>query len=418
VEPGVTLWLLGAALAAAACLLAAETGCRWWLRRHSGYHVWPPRAKIEIRPDPEAFPDLDRRARFDVNADGERGSDVRADEAGLYRILAAGGSAVECFALDQPKSWPGTLERLLDVPESRLALGARRVHVGNIGHSGVGSAELDLILERVLPRYGPLDAMLIMVGTSDVYHWLEDGAAPSRPPACVPELLLFSRHPLQRFGWTPSTSALAEVARRLERLWLGRVQIRERAGAWCVPARRMRAQAKEVRSTMPDPAVMLDHFERHFHSLLRRARAHADRVLVVRQPWFEGAYTAEEASRFWHGGVGRPWKEKVSVYYSLEVVNRLLDLLDGRAAKVADALGVAHLNLRPRLTLGLRHYYDHDHLNPAGAAVVAQAVAAALLERAGEAGRGRAAPSPKSRTATAGPGHPGAVRVAPYQDRL
>ena len=34
---------------------------------------------------------------------------------------------------------------------------------------------------------------------------------------------------------------------------------------------------------MPDPGPMLDHFERHFGSAIRRAQAHADRVVVVRQ---------------------------------------------------------------------------------------------------------------------------------------
>jgi lysophospholipase L1-like esterase len=387
VEPGVTLGMVVAGLALPVVLVVAEVGCRWWLRRRSRYYVWPPRTRLEIRPDPEAFPELERRVRFDINADGERGGDVRDGEDGLHRILVAGGSAVECFALDQLTSWPGALERLLNSPDSLRALGARRVHVGNIGHSGVGSADLDLILERVLPQYGHLDALLIMVAASDVYHWLEDGAPQSCPPAPVPESMLFSCHPQQPFGWKPGAWALAEVARRLRRSWLGRVEIRERAGAWFTTARRMRAEAKELRRTVPDPGIVLGHFEHHFHRLVRRAKAHADRVLVVRQPWFEGDYTAEEAARFWHGGVGRPWKEPVSVYYSLEVVNRLLSLVDARAAKIADELGVAHLNLRPRLTLGLRHYYDHDHHTPAGAAVVAQTIAAALLERPASPGR-------------------------------
>ena len=141
----------------------------------------------------------------------------------------------------------------------------------------------------------------------------------------------------------------------------------------------MRAAANEVRTTMPDPTVVLDHFEHHYRQLIRRAKAHADRVLVVRQPWFEGEYTAEERAHFWHGGMGKPWKETVGVYYSLEVINRLLGIVDARAAEIAEDLGVTHLNLRPLLTLRLRHYYDHDHYTPAGAAVVGHAVAAALL---------------------------------------
>jgi hypothetical protein len=103
-------------------------------------------------------------------------------------------------------------------------------------------------------------------------------------------------------------------------------------------------------------------------------------VLVVRQPWFEGDYTAEAMAHFWHGGVGKPWKEAVGVYYGLDLINGLLGQVDARAVNVAEELGVTHLNVRPLLTQGLRHYYDHDHYTPAGAAVVASAVAAALLE--------------------------------------
>jgi lysophospholipase L1-like esterase len=371
-------WMLVLSFAAPA-LLVAELGCRWWIRRRTRYHVWPPGMRLETRLARDVFPELEPRVRFEINADGERAGEVVDDEDGLYRILVAGGSSVECFALDQPTSWPGVLERLLNTPDSLRALGARRVHVGNIGHSGVGSADLDLILERVLPQYRRLDAILVMVGASDIYHWLEDGAPPSSPPAAVPESLLFGCHPGQRFGWTPRAWAIAEVARRLRRAWLHPVEVKEHAGAWLARGRKMRAAAKEIRTTVPDPATVLDHFDRHFRRLLRRAMSHADRVLVVRQPWFEGDYTAEEAARFWHGGAGRPWRETVSVYYDLEVVNWLLDLVHARAATAADALGVPYLTLRPVLTRGLQHYYDHDHYTPAGAAVVAHTVAAAFL---------------------------------------
>jgi len=322
---------------------------------------------------------VERRVRFEINADGERGGDVPPrDTAGLFRVLVAGGSAAECFALDQPTSWPGMLERLLNDAGSLHTLGAHRVHVGNIAHSGVGSAELDLILERVLPQYGRLDAILIMVGASDVYHWLEEGV-PSQAPSTVPELSLFSCHPQQPFGWRPGETALAEVARRMRRSWLRPLEVKEQVGSWIVAARKMRAAAKEVLTSVPDPTPVLDHFERHFVQLVRRAQAYADRVLVLRQPWFENHYTAEETARFWHGGRGKAWKETISVYYSLDVVNHLLGLVDARVTKTATALGVQNLTLRPLLTQRLRHYYDHDHFTAAGAAVVAGAVAAALL---------------------------------------
>jgi len=375
----VTSWIMAGALVVVAALAVAELGSRWWLRHRSRYRVWPAHARMEILMDPDVSPELEPRCRFYVNGDGERGAEVRAGEPGLYRILVAGGSAVECFGLDQPSSWPGSLERLLNSPDALAALRARRVHVGNIGHAGVGSAELDLIFARVLPQYGHLDAILIMVAASDVYHWIEEGARPAHPPSVVPESLLFGEYPRQPFGWKPGMWALAEIARRVRRRWFHPREVKERAAAWFRAALRMRAEATDVRTTMPDAAVVVSNFEDHFRRLLRRARSKADRVLVVRQPWLEGTYSAEEQAHMWQGGVGRPWKDRVTLYYSLDVVNRLLELVDSRVARVADALGVQHLDLRSLLTGRLRHYYDHDHHTPAGAAVIARAVAAALL---------------------------------------
>lgn len=372
------LGLVVAALGGAAALLVVEAGCRWWVRR-SRYCVWPPWMRLEMRLPTDVFPELEPRVRFDINGDGERAGEVPRDGEGLYRVLATGGSAVECFALDQPTSWPSTLERLLNAPDSLRSLGARRVHVGNIGHSGVGGAELDLILERVLPFYRRVDVILIMVGASDVYHWIEEGAPASRPPSPIPELQLFANHPGRPFGWKPGESALADVARRLRRKWLRPLYVKERAGAWQAAGRKMRAQATDVIDTMPDATAMVTNFEQHFRRVVRRATSHADRVLVLLQPWFGGDYTPEEAGRFWHGGVGRPWKETVTTFYSLEVVNRLLDLVQSRAARVADELSVRYLDLRNVLTQRTRHYFDHDHFTPAGAAVVAQTVATALL---------------------------------------
>jgi lysophospholipase L1-like esterase len=359
-------------------LVIGEVGARWWVRHRSRYAVWPPGLRWELRLDPDVFPTRERRVRFEVNADGERGCDVGRDEHGLYRILAAGGSPVECLGLDQATSWPGALELLLSTPEALRALGARRVHVGSIGRSGIASQGLDAIFERVLPQYGHLALIVIMVGGNDVFNWLEDGAPPTLGRSSVPSGL-FSWSREMPFGWKPGEWALTAVARRQRRLWLRPLEARERVGAWYATARKMRQQAKDLRTTVPDPAVMVDDFQRHLRRLLRRAAAHANRVLVVRQPWFEKNYTAEEAGHIWHGGLGKAWRQTITVYYSLDVLNRLMGLVDARAAAVADEIGVEHLDLRPVLAPSLENYYDYVHYTPAGAAVVARAVAAAVL---------------------------------------
>jgi lysophospholipase L1-like esterase len=366
--------LAGAVLAA-----AAEVGSRWWIRQRSRYYMWPPGQRLEMRQDLRVFPQMEPHARIEINAEGERGSEVRGNKVGLFRALVAGGSPVECLALDQPTSWPAALERFLSSAESLRVLRARKVHVGNIGRSGVGSRHLDLIFERMLPQYPHLAAIVIMVGGNDVFQWLAAGAPLELPPSSVTAAETFACYPEQQFGWKPGQWATVELARRLRRLWLHPVKVWKIA--WVVAARQMRAAAKEMRTSVPDPSAMLDPFERHFRQLLERAKAHADRVLVVRQPWFEKQYTPEEAARFWHGGMGNPWNQFVDVYYSLKVVNHLIGLVDARAAAIAEELGVDLLDLRPLLPPSLENYYDFVHFTPAGSAVVASAVAAALLKQ-------------------------------------
>lgn len=374
-----------ATLAAVAVLgVGAEMAARWWIRNRTRHHVWAPGLRLELRQPPQLFRDVEPVARFEINADGERGGPVRRGEPGLYRVLVAGGSAVECLALDQQTCWTGALEGRLNQAESLRGLGARRAHVGSIGRGGISSRHLDVVFEHLLPEYPRLSLIVVMVGGNDVVLWLEEGAPPELRPPTIGVEDVFPYHPEQEFGWTPGQTALVELARRLRQAWWHPLEIRRDAGAWVARARRMRAEARELRTEVPDPAVMLNGFEHHFRRLLRRAAAHADRVLVVRQPWFEpagGDYTLEEAGHLWHGGLGKAWKQQISVYYAQEILNRLMCGVDTRAALVAEALGIEHLDLRPAVAPTLENYYDFVHYTPTGAAIVARQVAATVLRR-------------------------------------
>jgi lysophospholipase L1-like esterase len=352
-----------------------ELAARWWIRRRGVYFVLPPGLRLRMHPDPEVFPQLERTTCFDVNSEGERGDEVPAGD--VYRVLVAGGSQPEGFLLDQNTAWPGALQRLLETPRSLQTLGAERVHVGSIARSGVGSEALDLIFARVLPRYPRLSLLIILVGATDVLRWLEQGAP--EQIAAVRTSDVFRCHPESRFGWTPHTLACGELLRRARRQWLRPLQFNDHAGRWIAKARATRARATDIRTMMPDPTPMLERFTLHFNRLLTRAEKHAARVLVVRQPWFDKQFTAEEAACMWHGGVGQVWREDVGTYYSFEVCSRLMAILDRHAATLAEERGVAQLDLMPTLDRSLATYYDGFHATPKGAADVARAVAAAVL---------------------------------------
>jgi hypothetical protein len=251
--------------------------------------------------------------------------------------------------------------------------------VGNIARSGVGSEALDLILARVLPRYPRLHAIIILVGASDVLRWLEVGAPPFPPPP-VATSEVFRCHPELTLGWKIKELALLEWLRRLRRRCLRPVEVHDRVCTWIGRARAMRAHAKEIRTTMPDPSPMLAHFDVHFRRALRRAQAHAERVIVVRQPWFTPR-TAEETAHMWHGSIGKAWQEEVTTFYSLEVLSRLMALLDAKAARIAQDVGVEQIDVTSILDAGLQTYYDSFHATPAGALAVAASVAAAILRQ-------------------------------------
>jgi hypothetical protein len=368
--------------------VAGELASRWWIRRRGDYFVFPPGLRMRLEPDPDVYPELERAVRFDVNADGERGNEVPHVES-LFRILVAGGSQPEGYLLDQDTTWPGALQRLLQAPACLQRLGAAHVHVGSIARSGVGSEGLDLILSRVLPRYPRLQLIIVLVGATDVLRWLEYGAADVLPQVRVPDV--FRCHPEGPFGWRPSQLAALELLRRARQRWMRPVMANERAGKWMGKARTMRAQAKVVRTALPDPIPMLRRFDLHFTRLVQRAKAHADRVLVVPQPWFSRSFTPAEAAHMWHGGVGQCWREDLTTYYSFDVVSRLMALVAGRASALADEAGVEQLDLMPLLEQSLDTYYDGFHATPAGAREVATLVGTAVVH-----GCGRVQPAAES----------------------
>ena len=377
------LWILLTAVLFVLLGAAIELAVRWCLQRGGKYYVWPPGLRLHLHPDPALFPELESSVRIEINRDGERGDEAPMSDPSFYRILVAGGSPAECGLIDQPTSWPGALQCLLDKPEHLRLLGASKVHVGNIAKSGIASQHLDLIFERVLPQYRQLDTIIIMVGGNDVFQWLQNGAPASVQDSSDSASEAFSVNPEGPFKWNPRELALVELLKRLYRRWFWRVKVRYHSGKWVGRARTMRARAKEVRITVPQPAGMLQRFEYHFRSLIHKAKATADRVLVLRQPWFEKEdYTSDEAAHFWHGAMGDPTgKEEVTVYYSFEVVASLMAFMDARAAKIADELGVEQLNLMPLLERSTKTYYDFVHFTPAGAAEVAALTADAILRR-------------------------------------
>lgn len=370
---------LGAAVALAGSVIAAELAARAWLARRGRYYVWAPGARMRLELDRSALPTLEPVARHAINQDGERGDEPPADAAGTFRVLVVGGSAAECYYLDQESQWPHVLERELARPENLRRLGARHVHVGNVARSLVTCQHVDRILEKTLDRYEKLDAIVFMVGASDVVTWMEHGVPARVEDVPIPASQVFASHPEGPFGWSPKTLAVRRIASAAKRRWLKPVDVRQRAGKRLAEVRAMRATATELVRVAPDPQPMVDHFERWFERCIRRARAKAPLVLVVRQPWLQKQFAPQEELALWSYAVGRPYHQRCTTYFAHETAWKLLQAVDDRARDVADRVGVPQLDLMALLPRDFATWYDEQHHTPAGCRLVGEAVARALL---------------------------------------
>ena len=366
-------WLLPALAAPPLAFVLSELAARLWLRLRDEYFVLQPHLRLEMEIDPAALPDLTPLVHTSVNADGERGDDVPDDPESVLRVLVAGGSAAECYLLDQPASWPMVMQAEL------TKLGPRKAHVGNVARSLVACDVLKRMLAKTLRHVQSLDVLVLMVGASDVVAWLEQKTPPQLEAGRIPLSKICQEHPEGPFGWKLKQLALYRLLRRANARLRKPVARKSGAGKSLVKHRKMRAAATTMITEVPNPEPMLSFFEEHLEALIRTGQQHAKHVLVVRQPWFEKDFTPEENARLWNFGQGRPYVEQLDTYYTHAVVCELMRATDEVAARIATKTGALQLDLMPVLERSFDTYYDFLHFTPAGAQHVGKAVAEAIL---------------------------------------
>lgn len=380
--------LLTGALALGAVPVAAvlaELIARRLLRAFGGYYRYRPHNRERMEIDATALPALDPVSHVRINCDGERGNPPPKKGEQAWRALVVGGSAAECYYLDQEQTWPAVLEHLLSTPAALAHLGVPRVHIGNIAKAILPCEQITMLLSRVFPRYDELDAIFVMVGASDVIRWLEKKTPAKIKEGAFTPSSIFEVHPEGPWGWSPKQTALWHLASRVNTRLRKPEFVRKNTGDWLHRVRKMRARAETLLPELPDPKPMLDHFEKFYREMLRLSKGKARRVIVVRQPWFDKEHTPEEAALLWNFGMGRPYIEEVKTYAEMKAVCKLLRQVDERARIINEEMGVEQLDLMPILERSAKVYYDMLHFTPAGAKAVADAVAEAVLDGTGKA---------------------------------
>ena len=380
--------ILGNTIITAASLATAELAARVWFSKVGRHWIWAPYAKVDHVLEPGVLPELPPIARHRINAWGERGDPLPTDKRS-FRVLVVGGSAAECYLVDQPQTWPHVVQQALNQPRALEQLGAPAAHVGNLGRSLVTCRHLDAMLDQVFPHYDKVDAVVFFVGASDVVHWLERGAPQAIEAEHLKPAQMWAQNPHGPYGLSPKSTALWR-ALTIARRRLGGVEQRTHVGKRIAAAREMKARVTTILRECPDPTPMLNQFEDWFRSIVRRAVVRAPVVLVARQPWIEGQFTPADArAHCWSFARGKPFEGPVDAYWDYPVVWDLLRQVDASATRIAHEMGVGELDLRPVLPNDWTHWYDEIHCTPQGCRVIGEAVAAKLVQmRAARRSRG------------------------------
>ena len=93
-------------------------------------------------------------------------------------------------------------------------------------------------------------------------------------------------------------------------------------------------------------------------------------------------YTPEEEALLWNGGIGNAHRgDKVTVFYSTEVMFGVMDGINACMQRVAERRGIPCLDPEPAVTMSAKGFFDHFHLTPAGSEAVAAFVAERMLTR-------------------------------------
>jgi len=358
-------------------LALLELAARWSLRRLGGYYTWWPGRRQRFELDLEALP---TPVRWSVNRDGERGEAPPGPDESCYRVLLAGGSCFEGYYLDQAHTVASRVAAHLRQPRALGALGHDRVHVGSVARSRISCAQIRQMLERILPRPGRLDCVVLMVGASDLVRWFELGTPPAPWRDPVPLSHVFELHPEGPFGWSPLRLALRAVGARIHQRWLAREVVRERVGKLLIRQRERRRDARKLLDEVRDPSDLLEAFAAELGGLIELARTRAKTVVVVRQPWFDKVLTPEEERWMWNFARGEIYGTDIDVYYTHRLVRELLGKLATVCGETTRAHGAVDLDLTGRPEPGLENFYDFLHLTPRGADLVGRAVARAIVE--------------------------------------
>jgi len=348
-------------------LLILEIALR--IMKDDKYYIWNPNMKATLTPLPNLFPGITGESRFIVNSEGFRGDDI--PETVDFKIIAVGGSTTECTYLDQEEAWPYLIQKNLSQSLNKS------VWVGNAGKSGMTNYEHIVQVEELLKQYPDIDLVMILIGINDFqkrlslnnnYKTLQINQkiynrAFDHLPEFNPDLPIYKKTEL----W----SSLS----KLKYLFIEAEHEQDSEGKTLQTWRENRQSASKILNELPDLTVALDNYENALKRIIEITAKHKTKLVFISQPviWHKGL-PKELEQLCWFGGVGNYQSQKGNEYFSIEVLEKGMNLYNQRLKKVCEANSIFLIDISDKLPKDTTVFYDDCHFNENGSIVVAELI--------------------------------------------
>lgn len=347
------------------------------------YYVWPPNLRAMFRPDPQITPGVHGEKQFSINSEGIRGDEFSREQQ--YRILAIGGSTTECLILDDGEVWPRLVQDFVNTRQNRIT-----VWVGNIGKSGHNSRHHIYQVQKLLPQYPNIDAIILLVGINDLTLRLREDAGYVPYEAAPPDFQMQVFH--MAFSLFPSWEGTGPFYQRSE-IWRRLKLLKQRVGSDWTPYvqdqrgnnyvvwRAHRASASELVDLLPDLTSALREYSQNLRSIVRLAAERNVRVILMTQPalWHQGL-SPELTKLLWLGGIGDFQAHPGSRYYSVDSLSLAIAKYNDTVLALCRELSIECVDLASQLPRNTDTFYDDVHFNEKGSRSVAEILARHLLE--------------------------------------
>ena len=350
------------------------------------YYVWTPNLKMTFRLLPRIMPGISGESRFYLNSFGIRGDDF--SDGQQYRILAIGGSTTECLFLDESEAWPYLLQEMMNAK-----LGKPKIWVGNVGKSGLNTRHHILQVQKLLPQYPEIDAIILLIGINDLHQRLslDVNYVPYSLESPGYRVKLFSKAfsevPMQYttnvplYKRTEIWHRLLKIKERLLKSDSHKGHVQDDSGNIYITWRWNRLNAGGIMDVLPDLTSALEEYAQNVNTIVDFATDRGVRVVLVTQPvLWRPDLPGELRSLLWMGGIGDFQAQSGKEYYSVKALSAAMKKYNETLLTVCRNREVECIDLASLLPKDTTIFYDDVHFNEGGARKTAVILADYLLQ--------------------------------------